>query len=68
MTGLAADGARESPQFFSARASWSRPVLNASLEHSAHHGAASSLAAFQSLRSEYSDHPSEGVRSSPVMP
>jgi hypothetical protein len=29
---------RESPQFFSARASWSSPVLNASLEHSAHQG------------------------------
>jgi hypothetical protein len=39
---------RESLQFFSARASWSRPVLNASFEHSAHQGAAVSLAAFQS--------------------
>ena len=33
---------RESPQFFSARASWSRPVLNASFEHCAHQGAAGS--------------------------
>ena len=49
---------REPPQFFSARASASSPVLKASLEHSAHHGATSPLAAFQSLRSEYSDHES----------
>ena len=53
---------RESPQFFSARASWSRPVLNASFEHSPHHGATWCLAAFQSLRSEYSDHETGGVR------
>jgi hypothetical protein len=59
---------RESPQFFSACASWSSPVLNASLEHSGHHGATVSLAAFQSLRSEYSDHDSDGVRPSPAMP
>ena len=59
---------REPAQFFSARASWSRPVLYASFEHSAHHGAAVSLAAFQSLRSEYSDQEMAGVRSSPVIP
>ena len=57
---------RESPQFFSARASWSRPVLNASLEHSAHHGATVSLAAFQSLRSECGLHVLGAGSSAPV--
>jgi len=55
---------RELCQFCNARASWSRPVLNASFEHSRHHGATTSLAAFQSLRSEYSDHDTAGVRAS----
>jgi hypothetical protein len=59
---------RESPQFFNARANPSRPVLNASFEHSPHHGATSPLAAFHSLRSEYSDHEIEGVRPSSLMP
>ena len=59
---------RESAQFFSARASWSRPVLNASFEHSAHHGAAVFFAWFQSLRSEYRDHEMAGVRPVPVIP
>lgn len=36
----------------SARARASKPVLNASLEHSAHHGATSALALFHSLRIE----------------
>ena len=59
---------RESAQFFSARASWSRPVLNASFEHSAHQGATVALAGFQSFRSEYSDQEMAGVRSSLVIP
>jgi len=59
--------ALESCQFRSARARPSSPVLKASLEHSGHQGATSPLTAFQSLRSEYSDHPSAGVRPSPVM-
>ena len=59
---------REPAQFFSARASWSRPVLNASFEHCAHQGATVSLAAFQSLRNAYSDHEMAGVRLSPVIP
>ena len=58
----------ESAQFFNARARASRPVLNASFEHSAHHGATVFLTAFQSLRSEYSDHEIDGVRSSPAIP
>ena len=41
---------RESFQFFNARASASRPVLYASLEHSAHHGATSALASFHARR------------------
>ncbi len=58
----------ESCQFFSALARPSNPVLNASFEHSPHHGATSPLAWFQSFRSEYSDHDSEGVRSPAAMP
>src|ERR1700676_672267 len=45
----------ESPQFFNARASWSRPVAYDSFEPSAHHGATSPLAWFQALRIEYID-------------
>jgi hypothetical protein len=44
---------RESPQFFNDRANPSRPELNASFEHSPHHGATSPLATFHCLRSEY---------------
>jgi hypothetical protein len=58
----------ESAQFLNARASWSRPVLNASFEHSPHHGATLALTAFQSRRSEYSDHDSGGVRSASAIP
>ena len=58
---------RETAQFFSARASWSRPVLNASFEHSAHHGATVPLAVFQALRSEYRDQwPGQVVPGDPV--
>jgi hypothetical protein len=47
---------RESVQFFNARARASKPVLNASFEHSAHHGATSAFAVFHARRSAGSDH------------
>ena len=59
---------RESPQFFRARASWSNPALKASFEHSPHQGATTSLTAFQSLRNEYNDHDTGGVRSASSIP
>ena len=59
---------RESAQFFNPRASASRPVLNASLEHCGHHGAASFLAAFHALRNAGSDHDGAGVSCSSGMP
>jgi hypothetical protein len=52
---------RESDQLVSARASWSRPVLYASFEHSRHHGATCGLAAFQFRRSAGRFHPIDGV-------
>jgi hypothetical protein len=59
---------REPAQFFRARARQSRPVLNASLEHSRHHGATVPLAWFQSLRSPYRVHEIDVVRSASAMP
>ena len=52
----------------SPRARASRPVLYASFEFSAHHGATSSLRRFHSLRSPASDQLSDGVRSASAMP
>ena len=59
---------RESPQFFTARARASRPVLNTSFEHSRHQGATVSLAAFHPFRSPYSDHSTYEVRSASAIP
>ncbi len=59
---------RESDQLVNARANASRPVLYASFEHSAHHGATSPLAAFHARRNAGSVHPTAGVRSGSAMP
>lgn len=54
----------ESAQFLNERATPSRPVLNASLLHSLHHGATSDLAPFQARRNAGRFHSSAAVRSS----
>jgi hypothetical protein len=59
---------RESAQFFSPRARASRPVLNASFEHCADHGATSAFAAFHALRGAGSDHDRFSVSSPFGMP
>ncbi len=59
---------RESAQFFNARARASRPVLNASFEHSRHHGATSGLATFHALRRPGSVHDTAGVSISSATP
>lgn len=56
-----------SSQFLSATERFARPDAYASFEFSAHHGAASPFAVFQSLRSEYADHEIFGVISSAGM-
>lgn len=53
----------EFAQFFNERATPARPVLNASLLHSFHHGATTGLAAFQARRNAGRFHPSTGVGS-----
>lgn len=58
----------ESFQLPSARASASRPVLYASLEFSAHHGATWSFARFHALRNAGSVQEMAGVSSSAAIP
>ena len=53
---------RDAPQFCSARASASNPLLYASFELAGHHGATSFLIWFQVLRSAASDHPCAGCQ------
>jgi len=59
---------RDSEKLRNARARPSRPVLNASLLHSAHHDATPVLAWFQARRSAGRFHPSAGVSSSSAIP
>jgi hypothetical protein len=53
----------ESKNPFNARARLSRPVLNASFEHVAHHGATSSFARFHARRNAGNDHGTGPVNS-----
>jgi len=58
----------DSGQFVSAVARFASPDEYASFEFSAHHGAAWSLAAFQSRRRRYADHDTAEVSASAATP
>ncbi|MFC7479540.1 hypothetical protein ACFQX7_05155 [Luedemannella flava] len=56
------------PQVLQARANPSNPVLNASFEHSRHHGATSCLAAFHARRNPGNVHEIDSVSWSSAIP